>query len=226
MTTLRELIREKGCTNKQIADALGIDETNIRRFDDLSKRKLSELIIISNALNITLDELINYALKSNEVLSDSEVNYIYSPKYTEKMQPEGSIKLYDLEASANLHTLFLRRDENILGEINVPNVPVCDGAVYVKGDSMYPLLKSGDIIAYKIIKPEVQNIFFGEMYLLSIDMDGDEYLTVKYVNRSDRGEEWIRLDSFNKYYEPKDFPLSSVRAMALVKLSISVHTMK
>lgn len=36
MTTLRELIREKGCTNKQIADALGIDETNIRRFDDLS----------------------------------------------------------------------------------------------------------------------------------------------------------------------------------------------
>lgn len=191
-----------------------VDGNNAPRFDTLQK------LIIANPM-ISAEWLLT---GQGEMFKQEDV-HIYPAKYTEKKQ-EGSIKLYDLEASANLHTLFLRRDENILGEINVPNVPVCDGAVYVKGDSMYPLLKSGDIIAYKIIKPEVQNIFYGEMYLLSIDMDGDEYLTVKYVNRSDRGEEWIRLDSFNKYYEPKDFPLASVRAMALVKLSISVHTMK
>lgn len=191
-----------------------VDGDNAPRFDTLQK------LIIANPM-ISAEWL----LTGEGEMFKQEPVHIYPAKYTEKKQ-EGNIKLYDLEASANLHTLFLRRDENILGEINVPNVPVCDGAVYVKGDSMYPLLKSGDIIAYKIIKPEVQNIFYGEMYLLSIDMDGDEYLTVKYVNRSDRGEEWIRLDSFNKYYEPKDFPLSSVRAMALVKLSISVHTMK
>ena len=45
-------------------------------------------------------------------------------------------------------------------------------------------------------------------------MDGDEYLTVKYVNHSERGDNWIKLVSYNQYHQPKDFPLSSVKAMA------------
>ena len=44
---------------------------------------------------------------------------------------------------------------------------------------MYPLLKSGDIIAYKEVPVEIQHIFYGEMYLVSIDVEGEEYLTVK-----------------------------------------------
>lgn len=216
---LIEYLDSKGISPTKAETVLNWGKGTLTKIKGISSDKIGEFLLHYNDLSA------EWLLTGQGEMLKQEPIHIYPAKYTEKMQ-EGSIKLYDLEASANLHTLFLRRDENILGEINVPNVPVCDGAVYVKGDSMYPLLKSGDIIAYKIIKPEVQNIFYGEMYLLSIDMDGDEYLTVKYVNRSDRGEEWIRLDSFNKYYEPKDFPLASVRAMALVKLSISVHTMK
>ena len=48
MTTLRQIIKIQGVTNKVVADALGIESTNIGRYDDLSKRKLSELITISN----------------------------------------------------------------------------------------------------------------------------------------------------------------------------------
>ena len=110
--------------------------------------------------------------------------------------------------------------------IHIPNIPKCDGAVYVKGDSMYPLLKSGDIVAFKEIPLDMQHIFFGEMYLVSIDMDGDEYLTVKYVNHSEKGEDWIKLVSYNQYHQPKDFPLSAVKAMAIIKLSIRMNTMK
>ena len=57
-------------------------------------------------------------------------------------------------------------------------------------------------------------------------MDGDEYLTVKYVNHSERGDNWIKLVSYNQYHQPKDFPLSSVKAMAIIKLSIRMNTMK
>ena len=155
-----------------------------------------------------------------------EATQVYHPKYTEKLESDGTITLYDVEAAANLKTLFDNKDQNILGQISIPNIPKCDGAVYVKGDSMYPLLKSGDIVAYKVIPVDMRHIFFGEMYLVSIDMDGDEYLTVKYVNHSDKGEDWIKLVSYNQYHQPKDFPLSSVRAMALVKLSIRMNTMK
>ena len=156
---------------------------------------------------------------------DLEVNQIYHPKYTEKVEEQLSVPLYDLEATASLAELFTNRDENILGQISIPNIPACDGAVHVRGDSMYPLLKSGDIVAYKIVPNEMQYIIFGEMYLLSIDMMGDEYLTVKYIQQSEKGKDWVKLVSYNTHHQPKDFPLSSIKAMALVKFSIRMNTM-
>lgn len=226
MITLRQIIKNKGVTNKVVADALGVAETNIVRYDDLSKRKLSDLITISKALNMDLGELVQIITGTTINLGTSQVETIYKPAYTEKIEEDGNVILYDVEAAANLKHLFDNKDENILGMIHIPNIPKCDGAVYVKGDSMYPLLKSGDIVAYKEIPLDMQHIFFGEMYLVSIDMDGDEYLTVKYVNHSDKGDDWIKLVSYNQYHQPKDFPLSSVKAMAIIKLSIRMNTMK
>ena len=224
MTTLRQIIKNQGVTNKVVADALGIESTNIGRYDDLSKRKLSELITISKSLNMSLSELIQQSVSDDVELE--EVTIITKPKYTEKVEENGELYLYDIEAAANLKSLLVNKDQNILGKISIPNIPKCDGAVYVKGDSMYPLLKSGDIIAYKEVPVEIQHIFYGEMYLVSIDIEGEEYLTVKYINQSERGCEWIKLVSYNQHHQPKDFPLSSVRALALVKLSIRMNTMK
>ena len=224
MTTLRQIIKNQGVTNKVVADALGIESTKIGRYDDLSKRKLSELITISKSLNMSLSELIQQSVSDDVELE--EVTIINRPKYTEKVEENGELYLYDIEAAANLKSLLVNKDQNILGKISIPNIPKCDGAVYVKGDSMYPLLKSGDIIAYKEVPVEIQHIFYGEMYLVSIDIEGEEYLTVKYINQSERGCEWIKLVSYNQHHQPKDFPLSSVRALALVKLSIRMNTMK
>lgn len=205
--------------------------------DITTKQKLSNAKSGRNAIQI---DVVEYLCSSNDKINSDyiltgrgtplreniETTQVYHPKYTEKLESDGAITLYDVEAAANLKTLFDNKDQNILGQISIPNIPKCDGAVYVKGDSMYPLLKSGDIVAYKVIPVDMRHIFFGEMYLVSIDMDGDEYLTVKYVNHSDKGEDWIKLVSYNQYHQPKDFPLSSVRAMALVKLSIRMNTMK
>ena len=60
-----------------------------------------------------------------------------------------SVTLYDISAAANLKTLLADRPQYALGRIVIPNIPVCDGAVYVSGDSMYPILKSGDIVGFK-----------------------------------------------------------------------------
>jgi hypothetical protein len=63
------------------------------------------------------------------------------------------------------------------------------------------------------------------MYIVSIDMEGDEYLSVKYITRSDKGDAWVRLESHNKRHSPKDFELKYVNALALVKISIRMNTM-
>lgn len=135
------------------------------------------------------------------------------------------IPLYELEASAGIVPLFVNNASlQPVDHISIPHLPKCDGAVYVTGDSMYPLLNSGDIIMYKIVNDIANSIFWGEMYLLGIDMDGEEYITVKYVQRSDR-DGCIKLVSENPHHQPKDISLDKVRAMALVKASIRINAM-
>ena len=70
-----------------------------------------------------------------------EVETIYIPK-TPEMKDDRYVQLYDVSAAANLRTMLMNRNQYVLGKIVIPNISSCDGAVYVSGDSMYPLLKS------------------------------------------------------------------------------------
>lgn len=108
--------------------------------------------------------------------------------------------------------------------IHIPNLPKCDGAIYIVGDSMYPLLKSGDIVLYKQLG-NIDDIFWGDMYLLSIDIDGEEYVTVKYIQKSDR-EGYVKLVSQNPHHADKEVALSRIRAIALVKASIRMNSIR
>ncbi len=89
---------------------------------------------------------------------------------------------------------------------------------------MYPLLKSGDIVLYKEIRNISNGILWGEMYLLSFEIDGDWYIAIKYIQRSD-DDRFVRLVSHNFHHSPKDIPLDSIRALALVKASVRFNTL-
>ena len=56
----------------------------------------------------------------------------------------------------------------------------CDGAIYVRGDSMYPLVKSGDMISFKMLN-KIDNLISGEMYVVDFEIEGDDFLVLKYV---------------------------------------------
>lgn len=60
--TLRELLKEKGIAYKVVSDALGIHPNNMPRYDDLMKRSVEEVMIISKATNIDTSELIGISL--------------------------------------------------------------------------------------------------------------------------------------------------------------------
>ena len=135
------------------------------------------------------------------------------------------IPLYDIEAVAGLVPLFQdSKAQEPIDHISIPHLPKCDGAVYITGDSMYPLLKSGDIVLYKEINDIRNEIFWGEMYLLSIDMSGEEYITVKYIQKSER-DGFVKLVSQNKHHQDKDVEMSKIKALALVKASIRINAM-
>ena len=46
-----------------------------------------------------------------------EVTQIFHPKSIEKTEEDGLITLYDVEAAANLKSLFDNKDQNILGNL-------------------------------------------------------------------------------------------------------------
>lgn len=156
--------------------------------------------------------------------SDKEQTNVYKLK-TDRVYDSQAVPLYNIEASAGIVTLF-RDSKNIepVDHITIPNLPKCDGAVYVNGDSMYPLLKSGDIIMYRQHDMN-EGILWGEMYLISYEHSGDDITAVKYIKKSEAGNEYVKLVSQNNHHQDRDVLLKKVRALALVKASIRINTM-
>lgn len=146
-----------------------------------------------------------------------EVEILHNSKTVEATD-DRSVDLYDIVAAANLKTLLTNKQQYIVGKIIIPSIPRCDGAVYVSGDSMYPILKSGDIIGFKEIS-SMDYLIYGEMYLVSFHIDGDDYLAVKYINKSEKPG-FIKLVSYNPHHEPMDLPVTNIQAMAIVKFSV------
>ncbi len=224
---LQHIMELEGCNKNSFSAAIGLSN-NVTITRIINEHRTPSRATLEKVVLAFPKYSINWLLtgEGEMIKSGVEVKPIHTPPYQEKIEEQASINLYDIEAAANLKTLLANKDENILGKISIPNIPKCDGAVYVRGDSMYPLLKSGDIIAYKEVAPDVRHIIFGEMYLVSVDMDGEEYLTVKYVNKSERGDDWVKLVSYNAHHEPKDFPIEALRAIAIVKMSIRMNVMR
>ncbi len=205
-----------GVTPTVIANVVGARQGK-PSFDVISK-------ICANA-NISAEWLLTGKgpmLKNDASVVDKKEEKAYTSlvnsKTKEVLHAISSFPLYNIDASAGLNKLFIG-DSELLGQISIPNAPRCDGAVYVIGDSMYPLLKSGDIIAYRQVH-NLDSIIYGEIYLIQLENDGDISIVVKYVKRSEKGDDYIKLVSYNKEHDPKDVPVSWVRAIARVTLTI------
>lgn len=134
-----------------------------------------------------------------------------------------NVPVYNLEATAGFSSLYHDVQSGVSNYITIPNLPPVDGAIYARGDSMSPLIESGDIVIFKKVEPSQENILWGNIYIVSYVIDGDEYTVLKYVRQSSKSG-CIRLESFNTRYDPQEIPASSINAMALVKASITFHT--
>lgn len=210
--------------NSLFADAMGTSEANIRNYRKSTAPKLDFIIKLRDVLEISFDYLLQDEQETNNMLTEPKAVYKLR---TDKTIESQKVPLYDIEATAGVVGLFKNDNGNKkpIDFISIPNLPKCDGAIYVTGDSMYPLLKSGDIIMYKELNNSIESIFFGEMYLISINLDGEEYVTVKWIHKSDKGDEYIKIVSQNSHHQPKDVHLKSIKALALIKASIRINSM-
>ncbi|MCD9575470.1 S24 family peptidase [Flavobacterium soyae] len=220
---IREYLDYKGITKYKFCNDLGFSNKFLDNSSNMGTDKACKILHHYPEINS------EWLLTGNgAMIKEDNTNIVImnnDRKTIDSLHVSQEIPLYDLEAVAGLRELFSSgKPQRVLDTIKIPNLPKCDGAISVTGDSMYPLLKSGDIILYK--ETEFDNIFFGEMYLLSVKLnDWEEYITVKYVQKSEQGSEFVKLVSQNSHHQPKDIHISKISALALIKASIRINTM-
>ena len=162
------------------------------------------------------------------ILKDPQHNKVIKDLYDNSdianpQQRSQKVPIFDLEATAGFSSLYSDLSSAVSDYIIIPNLPPVDGAIYARGDSMAPLIESGDIIIFKKVDVCPDNILWGQIYIISYTIDGDDYTVLKYIRQSPRTG-CIRLESFNSRFDPQDIPSSSITALALVKASITFHT--
>lgn len=206
--------------NSKFAAALGTNEANIRNYRSKIVPKVDFIVKLCNDLDINFEWMFNDSGEMKKVKKQAGIPLLY-PTGTSNNQ---GIPLYEMNPSGSLLDFF-NQPPNIIDYIQIPKLPKSDGALYILGESMYPVLKSGDIVIYKKVNNLKEGIYYGEMYLLSINIDGDDATILRYVHHSEKGEDYIRLISHNTAHAPKDINMEYIKAMALIKASIRINTM-
>ena len=193
---LKLLRKTIGLTQEQLAQRLGIGKAALSMIETgkaaLSSRNKNILV---QELNVNPDWLDG----GEGEMFNAEPDLTAYMHRTDNTLPLQSVPLYSIEGTAGLVPLFADHAQTRpVNFIHIPNLPKCDGAIYIVGDSMY---------------------------LLSIDIDGEEYITVKYIQKSER-EGYVKLVSQNPHHADKEVAVDRIRALALVKASIRMNSIR
>jgi phage repressor protein C with HTH and peptisase S24 domain len=212
-------------SDRQFAEFLGIAPTTLSSWH--KRNTMDYDLLFAKCVDINAEFLFTGSGSVRKDTSASGQSYKPTNEFilrTDTRKANQQVPLYDYSAAASLITLF-EGHQNIIDYISIPNLPKSDGAIYVAGDSMYPLLKAGDIVVYKKINNMLEGIRYGEMHIVAAVIDDDLTTVVKFVKKSELGPEWVSLVSQNSHHAPMDIPMKKIKAIALVKASIRINSM-
>jgi plasmid maintenance system antidote protein VapI len=218
---IKAILRRYGLNAKSLAESLGMDRAQAiydiinGKTRNITEKMADKIISVFSEINKSWllsgeGEMLQGTVQAFEVKSEEKTSVRRIP-------------VYDMAATAGFNNIYMDGRESVLDYLTIPNLPPVDGAIYARGDSMSPLIESGDIIIFKKVELNPGNILWGNIYIVSYVIDGDDYTVLKYVRQSGKAGH-IRLESFNPRYDPQEIPASCVTAMALVKASITFHT--
>lgn len=120
--------------------------------------------------------------------------------------------IYDIEATAGDFEFSQNFPELIKGYINIPSFKECIAFLYVRGDSMYPRLQSGDLIGVIPVQ-DISIIQYGQVYLV---VTVDNQRMIKYVRKAKDNKEVI-LRSENQHYDDIELLKDKILKLYMVK---------
>lgn len=146
------------------------------------------------------------------------------PSNADRVDTTKLIPLYELSETDGTDRRFITERQSPIDYIYIPNVTSCDGAVFIRGNSMSPYLGAGDIALFKQVKNIPGGIYWGEIYLISFNLEGNHYTAVQYLKQSDQ-KDCVTLANYDRQQKTQDIPMSSIQALAIIKAGIKYTSM-
>lgn len=154
----------------------------------------------------------HFSPRFKQKLLDKNIDIFRSQKRTIKKPLNLGVPIYDIEATAGDLQFNGDMPETIQGHITLPNFRECVAFVYVRGDSMYSILKAGDLIGL-IPVTDMDFIQYGNIYLI---VTHDNQRMVKFIRKAEQ-EDHIILRSKNKEYDDILLKTDKIRKLFRVK---------
>ena len=156
---------------------------------------------------------------SREVIAyrDSYKKHYYPEVQNPKISDEKGVPYFDVDFIGGFDLVF--NDQTIAPSFYIDFSPFNDADYWVNitGQSMAPIISSGDLVALKRVENWQEFILFGEVYALVTD----EFKTIKVVNKG-QDKQYFNLVPYNKssdFFE-QQIPKHLVRHVFKVKGSI------
>lgn len=224
---IQTLINEFADGNRtQFALGAELGESRIRSYINGSQPTAEAIGKIAKHYGISCDWIVTgegEMVKSVIPKEHTYITHINQSKVSEKVEEVQYVPYYSFEATAGIFEQY-DISEYEIGRIVVPRMPSCDGAISVTGDSMYPLIKSGDIVAFKLLN-DISHIHYGDMYLVCLNEDGDTYIAIKWVKKHESDPQKAVLVSENPHHAPREVYLKDIHKIALIKFTIRYNNM-
>lgn len=225
VTRILQIIKYKGINKRKFYIETGLSNGFLDKVKDIGVSKIDHILNAYPEISVIWLITGRGKMLLNSV-SDAEKDKVEEPSTNIYLSAstKQQVPLYDINTPNGVTSLFQDSNQNPIDFISIPNLPKCDGAIRINGNSMHPIIKSGDIVIYKIMNNIIENIFWGELYLVSLmPDDSEELIMVKWIQKSEKGEDWIKLVSENPQHQPKDILISNIKGLALVKASIRIN---
>ncbi len=220
---IKYIIREMGLTRGEFANRIDVDSSNLSKYLN-GKLTINDSLINRIVINLGLSKEwlttgndLPYAKVKNAVSTisfDGKIGNSNTVSFSDKGTP-----VYDIDVTAGaMPRARMFANENIVGYVNLPSIPPGCRIVGVSGDSMQPVIRSGDLLAVRELT-NIQQIFWGQIYVVVLD----DYCMVKYVRRHS-DPDMVILRSENPNYDDMEIRRTDIRDLMFVQHIVHVDT--
>lgn len=217
---IKYLIKELHMKQCDLAQRIGVDTSNLSKY---LNGRLPINDAFANRMVVNLGVSKQWLMDGTDIPFPKDTNIpittaVFSDNAIQQT-PTGT-PVYDIDVTAGaMPRSMLFAEDQIIGSINLPDVISTNcRVVRVSGDSMTPVIRSGDYVALRELS-NVEQIFWGQIYVVLLD----DYRLIKFVRRHTDPKKVI-LRSANPDYDDMEVNRADIRELMLVQHILHLDT--